>query len=42
MKVNYVELLEKLVKDYKISMVDKPFMICFIGWPAMENLLFQN
>ncbi len=34
MKVNYTEFLDELVKDYKISMVDKPFIICFIGGPG--------
>lgn len=33
-KINYAELLEKLVKDYKIDSVLKPFIICFVGGPG--------
>lgn len=34
MEINYLELLEELVKDYKINAVEKPFIICFIGGPG--------
>lgn len=33
-KINYAEILEKLVKDYKFDFVTKPFIICFIGGPG--------
>ena len=33
-RINYAELLEKLVKDYKIDSVAKPFLLCFIGGPG--------
>lgn len=33
-KINYVELLQELVKDFKIDFVVKPFIICFIGGPG--------
>lgn len=34
MNINYTELLEKLIKDYKIDIVSKPFILCFIGGPG--------
>lgn len=33
-RINYADLLEKLVEDYKINSVINPFIICFIGGPG--------